>query len=300
MSKDKNNHEIDLSKYEDPGGLSIKGMNFGLWLSENRKKIEKIIIIFLIALSAFFFIYSSYNYIIYFLHSSAEESDTANLVNSNITSQRDVASDMVIKTPQIFKSGGTYDLAVDVTNPNNKFSGNFQYCFIVNKADTGCGNGYILPGEEKYIFSLGQKLDTDSPTVSFEIRSISWKRIDSHTITDWNSFANGHLNFSLKDIKFTPAGSGTSGGTNSLSSLEFSITNLTDYGYYSVPLNIAFYNGSELVGANIFVVNNFLAGEERAVRLNWVSGISEASRIEIRPNLNILDDSIYLKYQGVQ
>jgi len=300
MPKDKNNHEIDLSKYEDPSGLSIKGMNFGLWLSENRKKITKIIIIFLIALSAFFFVYSSYNYIIYFLHSSTEESDIADFVNSNIASQRDVASNLVTKTPQIFKSGETYDLTVDITNPNNKFSGNFQYCFVINKVDVGCGKGYILPGEEKYIFSLGQKLDADSPAVSFEIRDISWKRIDAHAITDWGSFANEHLNFGLKNIKFTPAGLETSSEKNNLSSLEFSITNLTNYGYYNVPLNIAFYNGSELVGANIFVVNNFLAGEERDVRLNWFSNIHRAARIEIRPNLNILDDSIYLKYQGAQ
>jgi len=300
MSKDKNNHEIDLSKYEDPGGLSIKGMNFGLWLSENRKKITKIIIIFLIALSAFFFIYSSYNYIVYFLHSSTEESDTASFVNSNITSQRDVASNLTIKTPRVFKSGETYDLTVDITNPNSKFSGDFQYCFVVNKTDIGCGNGNILPGEEKYIFSLGQKIDTDSPAVSFEIRNISWKRIDAHAIADWSSFTNERINFSLKNIKFTPAGSGVSGGKNSLSSLEFSITNLSNYGYYKVPLNIAFYNGSELIGANTFVVNNFLAGEEREVRLNWLSNISRAGRIEIRPSLNILDDSIYLKYQGAQ
>lgn len=33
-------------------------MNFGLWLSENRKYITKIIIIFLIVLSIFFFVYS--------------------------------------------------------------------------------------------------------------------------------------------------------------------------------------------------------------------------------------------------
>jgi len=300
MSKDKNNNGIDLSKYEDLNGLSVKSMNFGLWLSENRKRITKIVIIFLIALSAFFFIYSSYNYIVYFLNSSAEEKNAASLASSNVVSQRNVASDIIIKTPQIFKSGATYDLAVDISNPNDKFSATFQYCFIVNKIDTGCGDGFILPGEEKYIFSLGQKIEVDTPTISFELRNISWKRIDSHNIPDWASFASNRLNFSLNNIKFTPAGFGTANEKNNLSSLEFNITNLTDYGYYNVPLNIAFYSGSELIGANTFVVNNFLAGEERTVHLNWLSNLSRVDRTEIRPNLNLLNDSIYLKYQGVQ
>lgn len=89
-------------------------------------------------------------------------------------------------------------------------------------------------------------------------------------------------------------------GRNNLSSLDFSITNLTDYGYYSVPFNIALYNGSDLVGVNIFVVNNFLAGETREVSLTWLSNIQRVTRVEVRPNLNILDDSLYLKYQGFQ
>lgn len=299
MSKDKNNHEIDLSKYKDPSGISIKEMNFGLWLSENRKKITKIVIFFLIALSAFFFIYSSYNYLMYFLNSQDEKNSTASFINSNIASQRDVAANLVIKTPQIFKTGETYDLTADITNPNSKFSANFQYCFVMDKNDIACGSGFILPGEEKYVFALGQKLNVDYPAISFELRSISWKRIDAHTIPDWTAFANTRLNFNLKNIKFAPAGSGT-GEKNNLSSLEFNITNSTNYGYYSVPLNIAFYNGSELIGANTFVLNNFLAGEEKNVDLSWPSDIPGTARIEIHPNLNILDDSVYLKYQGAK
>lgn len=300
MAKDKNNHEIDLSKYKDPSGLSVKEMNFGLWLSENRKRITKITIIFLIALSAFFFVYSSYNYVIYFLNSSAEEAGVASLVNSTVTSQRNVALDITVKTPQIFKNGETYDLTANIFNPNEKFAATFKYCFVIEKTDINCGDGFILPKEEKYIFALGQNINSDSPAVNFEIRSVSWQRIDTRTIPDWDSFAGSHLNFSLKGIKFTPAAVSGVSGTSNLSSLEFTITNLTNYGYYEVPLNISFYKGSELVGVNYFIAKDFLAGEDRFVRLNWVSNIPQSVRVEIRPNLNLLDDSIYLKYQGVK
>lgn len=300
MSKDKNNQEIDLRKYDDMDGLSIKKMNFGLWLSENRKRITKIIIVFLIVLSAFFFIYSSYGYIAYFLNSSDEEEHTTALVNSTVVSQRNVASDIVVKAPRIFKNAGNYDLTVSISNPNDKFFAMFQYCFVVDGVDTDCGEDFILPKEEKYVFALGKKIESESPAVSFEIRNVSWRRIDSHTIPDWNDFLGERINFSLKNMKFTPPSLGSASEKDGLSSLEFTIANLTNYGYYEVPLNISFYQGSELVGVNYFLVRNFLAGEERSVRLNWVSNISRSARVEIKPNLNILDEGIYLKYQGVE
>ncbi len=300
MSKDKNTNGIDLSKYKDLDSVSLKKMNFGLWLSENRKHITKIVIIFLIALSVFFFVYSLYNYVIYFRDIKAEKENIVDVTGSSVVSQRNVAADLVVRAPQIFKNNGNYDLVASVSNPNDKFSASFQYCFVVNKTDVGCSSVHILPSEEKYVLSLGQKLDAEYPSATFEIRNISWKRINAHDIPDWNYFYNERLNFGLKDIKFTPAGSNTSTGKNNLSSLEFNISNLTNYGYYSVPLNIALYNGSDLVGVNIFIVNNFLAGETKGVSLSWLSNISRATRVEIRPNLNILDDSIYLKYQGFQ
>lgn len=300
MPKDKNKQGIDLSKYKDLDGLSLKEMNFGLWLSENKKRLTKIVIIFLIALSAFFFVYSSYNYVIYFLNSSTEENNTASLVNSNIVSQRNVASDIIVSVPQIFKNGETYDLVARVTNPNDKFITHFNYCFIVDKVDAGCNRGFILPGEEKYLSSLGQRIGSSSPVVSLNIKDVSWQRVDSHAIPDWKTFVGERINFNLRDIKFTPTGYDAATGKNGLSSLEFTITNLTNYGYYEVPLNIAFYQGSELVGANIYIVKNFLAGEEKAIRLSWFSNISRTARIEIRPNLDLSDESIYLKYQGVQ
>lgn len=299
MSKNKNINGIDLRKYKDLDNLSVKKMNFGLWLSENRKYITKIIIIFLIVLSIFFFVYSFYNYLIYFRSIKAEKEHMANF-GSNIVAQRDAVNDLIVSAPRVFKNNGNYDLVVNVKNPNDKFFAVFQYCFMVNEVEVACDNAHVLPSEEKYILSLGREIEAESPAVIFTIRDISWKRISAHDIPDWNYFYNERVNFGLKDMKFTPVGVNMAVGRNNLSSLDFSITNLTDYGYYSVPFNIALYNGSDLVGVNIFVVNNFLAGETREVSLTWLSNIQRVTRVEVRPNLNILDDSLYLKYQGFQ
>lgn len=295
MAKNKNNHDLDLDRYEDLNGLSLKKMNFGLWLSENRAKMTKSIIALLIVISAGFFIYSSYHYVRYFL--DGRNSGGAE-TNVSVLSPRKVVSDLLIAAPQIFKSGENYDLVVNIKNPNDKFTGSFQYCFTINDDPASCGRGFIMPSEEKYLFALGQKVEVIAPEVRLSVTDVFWQRIDTHKIPSWSAFAASRLNFIIEDLKFIPGVSRSSGERSSLDSLEFSITNNSAYGYYEVPLKISFYNGSELVGVNSYVVTNFLAGQKRSVRLSWLSGLGSVTRTEIRPELNLLDDNIYLKYQG--
>ncbi len=299
MSKDKNIQEIDLKKYKDLDGLTLKKMNFGLWLSEHRARIMKGIIIFLIAISALSFAYSTYNYIIYYLTSSSAEEEAA-ATRTNIVPQRNIVSDLLISTPIAFQSGEAYDLVVKLKNPNSKFSATFQYCFLSADKIISCNNGFLLPSEEKYIFSLGQKIDAYSANLKIEINNLSWKRFDVRVIPDWNSFESSHVNFDFSGINLALAGESGLSEKIGLDSLEFNVTNNSSYGYYQVPLNITFYNGTELIGVNRYIVENFLAGETRPVRLTWLGGLSSAARTEIRPELNLLDDSIYLKYQGAK
>ncbi len=299
MAKNKNSRDIDLKKYDDLGGLSVDEMNFGLWLSENRAKILKIIVVCLIAISAFFFIYSSYSYIVYFLSGSTSK-DLVSLVKSNVISQRKVVSDIIVSAPQIFRSGEAYDFVVTIKNPNDKFFAHFNYCFNIEGGSPFCGSSFVLPGEEKYVFALGQKIAAGQPVVSFKLESVSWQRVDSHKIVDWNTFAGERLNFSLENVNLALADESGLSEKIGLDSLDFTIINRTAFGYYEVPLSIAFYRDSELVGVNRYVVKNFLAGESKSVRLSWLGGLPNVTRTSVRPELDLSDDNIYLKYQGFQ
>lgn len=297
MPKDENKEEMNLNKYKDRDGLSLKRMNFGLWLSESRAKIMKIIIIFLIVLSAFFFVYSSYNYIIYFL-TSANNKDEISLVDTGILSPRQV-SELIIGTPQVFRSGGGYDMAVSLKNPNDKYSGTYSFCFYANETDIKCSSDFILPGEEKYATALGQKID-DQAVIGFKITNINWQRFDNRKIPNWATFANEHLNFRIENLNLVLAERSGLSEKIGLDLLSFSIVNNTNFGYYEVPLLITFYSGEDLVGVNSYLLKNFKSGETKFVRLSWPGGLGNISRTEIRPYLNILDDNIYLNYQGAQ
>jgi hypothetical protein len=296
MSKDKNESSDDgLESYQDPAGLTLKEMNFGLWLAENRKKILKLITIILILVSAGLFIYSTYHFIAYF---RAGDPNNQIIVDNLNTSPRKLTEDLQLAPINVFVSGERYDLAVKVKNPNLKFLAIFNYCFVQAENNIFCGAGFILPNEEKYILSLGRTDVAGLSDINFVISDIFWQRIDSHQISNWDNYSRDRLNFAISDINFAAAaGSGLSDRVN-LNSLAFTIKNDTSFGYYEVPLNIMLFSGSELVGVNRYPLSNFLAGDIRQVKLSWVGNFRSVNRVEVVPEINIMDSTVYSKYQG--
>lgn len=294
MSKNKNiNPDEAIKDYREADSPSLRGMNFGLWLSENQRYFWRALVIGLITVSAFFFIYSGYNYYLYLSDNS--DANTENLV---LSSPRSLTNDLEISALLVFSSGDNYDLAVKIKNPNEKFTADLNYCFKQAATEIICDRAFILPSQEKYILALGQKISGDIDELAFFAEKTSWQRINSKEIKDWNIFYSSRLNFVFSNLKFSPAAeSGLSERIN-LNSLEFKAQNQTSYAYYEAPLDILLFSGSELVGVNRYLLTSFLAGESRDVKLSWPGELRSVNRVEIQPNINIIDEKVYLKYQG--
>lgn len=294
MSKEENfNKDIDLKKYDDSGGLSLKKLDFGLWLSENRKKFRQLLTIALMIVSAAIFSYSAYNYFIYF--KSGDPNDQG--ANSSVPmSPRQVVTDLEVSAPQVFSGSATSDLAVKLNNPNDKFMASFKYCFVQANQNLICGQSYIMPSEEKYILAFGQVLGGGSSNITFNISEISWQRIDAHQIPNWNDYAASRLNFLVANLKLTPAQISSLSQKIGLNILEFSIKNKTPYSYYKIPLNLLFFSGENLVGVNRYFLENFLTGETRDVKIVWTGSLSNVDQTRIQPDINLLDSSVYLPY----
>jgi len=279
-----------LENYQDASGLSWRQMNFGLWLAENRRNITRAIIILLILISAFFFIFSSYSYLVYFLRGPVD-----NQPESQVLSPRNPINEMTIGSLEIFQNTDSYDLAVRLQNNNDNFSAEFNYCFYQGEITLDCRKGYILPSEDKYLLSLGLELQ-DLKAVSFQINDIFWTRVNRRQIPDWAAFFKERINFETANINFLNASRSGLSENIRLNSLEFDFINHSAYSYFNAPLNIYFYNGSDLIGVKSYVVRNFLTGETRPIKIVWSGDLEEANRIEIVPNINILDDQVYLRF----
>ncbi|NCN99769.1 hypothetical protein GW920_01415 [Candidatus Falkowbacteria bacterium] len=293
MVKDKNfKLEKDLAKYDKLDNLSLRDMNFGLWLSQKRQTFLRIIISFLVVLCVFFLVYSAYNYIIYFMNDDPVTDVYVPL------SPRQVTEDLQVSAVEILPSGDSHDLAVIIKNPNEKFSVTFNYCFMSGDSNILCRSDFILPAAEKHILALSQDLPDGSGEIFLLVSDVVWRRFDAHQIPDWQSFISNHLNFEVTDSSFKPAATNGLSDKVNLSALDFSITNQTPYGYYQAPLNILLYNGSILVGVQRYFLSNFLPGEIRKIKLSWFDNLNNVTRTAVEPDINILDDNVYLKYQG--
>lgn len=295
MAKNKNNNEeLNLNKYQDANNVSLRNMNIGLWLSEKRHLFTRIVISFLIVISAIFFIYSAYQYFTYF----NKDSSNSLMLSNNLLSPRSAIKELKIDAPQFFKNDDKYDLVVKITNENDKFGGNFKACFNLESKEFSCVNSFILPSETKYIYALGKDIKEDITTLSFKANNISWQRIDTHAIPNWNNFMADRLNFYFSEVNFyslNDVNYSSQGGSGNI--LEFNANNLSAYSYYDIPLNISLFDGSQLISVNTYQLQNFLSGETRNIKINWPGNYRNV-RVEITPDLNILDNSVYLKYQG--
>ncbi|MDA3802655.1 MAG: hypothetical protein PF488_02015 [Patescibacteria group bacterium] len=273
---------------------SFKRMRWGVWLAENRKNIVNTIIILLIIMSSFFFIYSIYNLIVYFNSDNPVENTTD---NNLILENKSKPEKLQLSGVTRFSSVNSDDLVAAVLNPNDNYNSTFTYCFTRGKEDIDCQKSFVLPGEEKHIFSLGIELLAGGSLPEIELRDVSFKSVDNKRIPDFEVFKNKRLNFPITELDFSPASSRVSNVID-LNNLSFTITNNTPYGYYEVPLNILIYNGLNIIGVNRYVIDGFKSGESKDIDLSWPGDLRNGTGVEIVAELNVLNGNIYSAYKG--
>lgn len=283
--------KADITKYEDPTGLSAKNLNIGLWLADNKRLINKIIIVTLSFFSALMVLYSLYGYFYYFTFGREQEKILEQQRDSlDIASYRDNNSpkDLEASDVQAISSEGSYGLVAKIKNPNARHYAIVNYCFLLG-ADQKCSNSFVLPGEEKLVILPNQKSEEAVNDIKFKIDSISWQRINARNIPHWEAYKTDRLNFSVTGLKTSVY--------NNLTYLEFDIANNSAFSYYEVPLNIiARGNGDNITAINRYVLTDFKSGENKSVRLYWPGLSQYMSPIDIVVDLNITDQNIYKPY----
>ncbi len=300
MDKNENKEKVDINRYQDLEGLSTKKLNFGLWFVNNRKRFVTATIVILILLSAGFFFYSGYHYTYYLLEGKDNDEQLLNELSryepvSLEYKLKNSARDLQFYKVETFSVDGSYDLVAKISNPNDKYYANYSYCFVENDIELACDEGFIFPLESKYLLALAIEREY-RPQVQLRMKSIGWTRVNLHKYPDWESHYNDRLNFTVSDIRFKPARKSALSENLSLDVLEFEISNDTAFGYWQVPLNIVLFSGNQIVGVNRHVLDGFISGETRSARLVWSGNITSANEVQVIPTLDIVDESIYIKY----
>ncbi|MDD3711255.1 MAG: hypothetical protein PHP37_01475 [Patescibacteria group bacterium] len=291
------NKDINLNNYRDMEGDSLRRVNFGLWFLKNRRTFFLSIILILILLSIILYSRVFYNLYVYIKNRPEELRALKELstISVNFSTTRS-AKDLEVFGPQSFFHSGDYDFVGRVKNPNDNFFAFINYCFLDGEEELACSNATVLPNEDKYLVILSKKIDSRLSNLKFVIKNSNWQRVDVKKYGNWSNYFQERSNFLVSNTKFE---SNSSSGIDSVNNnnLSFIIKNNSPYNYWEVPLLIVMFNYNNIVGVNRYTVREFMSLDEKNVNLSWSNSISSSDRVEVIPEVNILDDNNYIKYK---
>jgi len=306
--KDEIKKELEIKKqveeYKDTEGLSTKKLNLGLWYVEHKRDFRLIFMGLLIAFSAITWAYSIYG-LAYYIVRGMEEDEILikTLVQANVIGHDYIeqisAQDLRYYQVNIFNSSqGKYDLAARVDNPNQRWWAEIDYYFSEGSSQTESAKTFILPDESKYLMALAQDFKARPVNVRLVVKNVSWRRVNRHEIADWQDYKDNYLNIIVENIKFTPADKSNFSEKINLNQVDFNVINKTAYNYWQVDFPILLYSGDNLLGVNRYTLSELMSGENRIVEVRWPGNLGRINKVDIAPELNILEKDIYIKFEG--
>jgi hypothetical protein len=183
-----------------------------------------------------------------------------------------------------------------VVNPNEDFWATWSGRFSAEGATTTWKMEYILPSESKEIADLGLEAPGGLRAPRYEMRDLSWHKVDRHQIADYKKFFAERQRFDIQNITFSSETSADN--TETVSRVSFDVTNRSAWSYWSVKFVVNLYRGTTLAGVNTVELEQFETGETRRVVLIWVQDLEAISKVEVIPQVNILEPSSYMSQKG--
>jgi len=288
VNKSKTSAEVLPDRLTDDD-VSLKKLSFGLWYVRHRRLFLNIIIVVLIIFSASGWIYSFYVFGRYFIFDREKDQQmmaemaqtTVNLLAGH-TNQPLTISDVEVLGSK------PNNLVAKIYNPNLRTAVFFKYSFVVNEQVLVQRDGFVLPGQTKYLVALNQNIPPGA-LVYLKIEQANWERLDPRKIPNWPAFLAERDQFVIADKQINLANN----SSQLVSQIKFRLENHSAYGYWSVPILMMAYQGDDLVDVNELVLSKVRAGEVKNIIFAW-PGLKNVNYVEIVPMINFLDQNNYL------
>lgn len=296
--------KVDLGRYRDPEGLTLKKLNAGLWLVKNRRNISLLFHTFLIMVSIITWLIFFLNFGIYVFSGMKKDQTMINeLVSENLVGQNYLdeaaAKDLKYGRLEALKTlDGKYDMFINIENQNPSHSLEFDYFFMNNGVRIEGGKNFALPKQAKFLLSLNKDIDGSVKNLTFHLENLKWARINPHIYPDWDDFRNKRLAIMTSEIEFTPGSANKITEKLELNNLDFKTTNNTAFNYRDVNYVILLYSGGEIVGVTKYTLDSLGSEKTEKISIVWPGDLGRVNDIVIYPEINILDEDVYLDFDG--
>jgi len=280
------------------GQLEEDRLKWGYWWVTHKVQVRGATVAALIVFDLIFIGYAAFGFVDwYFLSGVRERASIAQLTLRPTDyawfRQKNGTQDLQVEPAMTLAgSQGAYDVVARVTNPNPQWRVTFEYHFTTDGGATPTKTAYVLPGDSRWLYALGQRSESRPSSSQLVIEKVQWKRVDLHeTRPDYATWSTQRLDIRTSDVTY--AGPQPQDPVV-VSKAKFTVTNATAFGYYNVGFVVVLYSGTRITGVNRVAVSDLRAGEVKQVEASWFTDMPSATKVEVRPEIDIFDPRAYI------
>lgn len=255
---------------------------WGIWLA-----VDVLLLIFFAATVISYVVSGSFGE----LRLAAELDD--NLAATRAIVLQQVPQEISIDSPRVLSSSstGAYDFYTTIENPNPDWYATFTYTFSWGGSATQAYEGFIMPGEEKYLLALNVKAGSRPSSASVILDDFDWHRVDRHVVPRGEVWLEEHGNFVTSkashqvDVELAE---------DNVARSVFTLTNATPYSYWQPTFTIVLERNGNVAGVHQAALSQFENGESREVSVHWSGEVVSSGTPEVYPNINYFSAEEYM------
>lgn len=261
--------------------LTNKELKFSYWYVTNKLLLRQWFIGFLIALAAILWFFVLWQLIFYFIQYEVERAQIRRLLfgENKILSTLESRGPLPLKISDLkilTSENNRYDFMSQVINVNPLWLATFDYQFATNNNTGFIRQGFVLPGEEKYLMDLG----FSESGARLEISNLKWQRFG-----DFEKKYNDRFRLTVTNEDFIAAQS-----VSEPNRLVFDLTNHSAFNYWAVGAQAFLMSNGNIVSVNYITLEKLKSGETRPVEMYWNNRLPRVNRMQVVVDINILDD----------
>lgn len=291
------------NKFQSPyDPLSDKELERGYWLVTHKVFLSRLAYLIFIFFDLTLILFAAYKLINYYTSENAEYknflTETAAQLNYAPTNELIKPKDLQLGTVKILDSGRSeksYNLLVEIYNPNDKFRIDFDYQFVYNGNPLSQSADYLLPGQKKIIADFSSDIKDKAAGAEVVLKNVQFNRISAKEYPNPLDFIAERTNFKIKNVELIPLNI-----KKDISKIKFDLVNETVYNYWEINLPILLYQGGNIIGADKITLEKVKSGETRAVEINWYEYLPPSIKVSAMPNADVFDPDVYMEYEGTQ
>ncbi len=287
--------KINFTKYEDPTKeFTSEELKWSFWYIRHKALLYKILVITLMSIDGILILFGLWkwgSFLLGWQDAQRVQASLSTAINFTGIHPRFSAQPIQAVNTRIFSSReNRYDAVAELINPNSRFLAKFSYYFVINGEKTPMQKTFLLPGESRFVASLGIK-DGAGTAPAIVLENVEYSRISAHEVPNTLGWQAYRLNFQVSDFTFLKSLAQEGSNTDAV---QFKLTNGSPYSYVSVDFYIALLQNGEMVGILPLHLDSINSLETKNIDIrNFVSGLS-ISEIALYPIINVYDENVFL------